>query len=143
MVKIAPVSGDLLVKGALMIGGVLLAVWAVRRITGAASDAAGAAWDATSQAVRDGAWAVTPWNNNNVIYQGVNHTLFPEGNETLGTWAYGMTEAVVDLFKPETGPQPWDVTPYGPSGPRYNNPSAYTTTTYGDGGAAFGIYPRP
>lgn len=52
--KIAPVSGDLLVKGALMIGGVLLAVWAVRRITGAAGDAAGAAWDATSQAVRDG-----------------------------------------------------------------------------------------
>lgn len=129
MVKIAPVSGDLLVKGALMIGGVLLAVWAVRRITGAATDAAGAAWDATSQAVRDGAWAVTPWNNNNVIYRGVNNTLFPDGSDTLGTWLYGATQEP----RPEnTGenwafyvPSGWDVTPQGPNGPRYNNPSAY------------------
>ncbi len=128
--KIAPVSGDLLVKGALLIGGVLLAVWAVRRATGAASDAVGAAWDATSQAARDAAWAVTPWNNNNVIYQGVNSTLFPDGSETLGTWLYNVTHPEP---RPEnTGenwafyvPSGWDVTPQGPNGPRYNNPSAY------------------
>lgn len=143
--KIAPVSGDLLVKGALMIGGVLLAVWAVRRISGAATDAAGAAWDATSQAVRDGAWAVTPWNNNNVIYQGVNGVLFPDGSDTLGTRAYQLADDLAQWWNETTAPTGWH-TGEG----RWNNPSAYTverggvTPGYsGSGGAAFGIYPRP
>jgi hypothetical protein len=135
--KIAPVSADLLIKLALLGGGALLAVWAVRRATGAASDAAGQvwnaagqAWDRTTTAATDAAWAVTPWNNNNVIYQTANRGLFPDGQDTLGTWLH-------DVFNPEprpenTGsnsafyvPEGWDVTPQGPNGPRYNNPSAY------------------
>lgn len=124
--KIGPVSGDLVVKGALVLGGVLLAIWAVRRVTGAASSAAEQAWGAAQNA----AWAVTPWNNENVVYQGVNNALFPDGSDTLGTWLYGITHPEP---RPEnTGsnhafyvPSGWDVTPQGPSGPRYNNPSAY------------------
>jgi len=128
--KIAPVSADLLIKLAMLAGGVLVLAYVVRKASTAASDAAGAAWDATSQAVRDGAWAVTPWNNNNVVYQGVNSTLFPDGSDTLGTWLYNVTHPEP---RPEnTGeswafyvPSGWDVTPQGPNGPRYNNPSAY------------------
>lgn len=128
--KIAPVSADLLIKLALVAGGLLAVAYVVRKASTAASDAAGAAWDATSQAVRDGAWAVTPWNNNNAIYQGVNSALFPDGSETLGTWLYNVTHPEP---RPEnTGenwafyvPSGWDVTPQGSNGPRYNNPSAY------------------
>jgi hypothetical protein len=127
--RVAPVSADLLIKLAMLAGGVLVLAYVVRKVSTAASDAAGAAWDATSQAVRDGAWAVTPWNNNNVIYRGVNSTLFPDGSQTLGTWLYGATQ---DSRPENTGenwafyvPSGWDVTPQGPNGPRYNNPSAY------------------
>lgn len=52
--KIAPVSADLLIKLAMLAGGVLVLAYVVRKASTAASDAAGAAWDATSQAVRDG-----------------------------------------------------------------------------------------
>ena len=124
--KIGPVSGDLVVKGALALGAVILAVWAVRRVTGAASNAAEQAWGVAQNA----AWAVTPWNNENVVYQGVNNALFPDNSDTLGTWLYGITHPEP---RPEnTGsnsafyvPGGWDVTPQGPNGPRYNNPSAY------------------
>lgn len=135
--KIAPVSADLLIKLALLGGGALLAVWAVRRATGAASDAAGQVWDAAGQAwdrtttaAGDAAWAVNPLNNNNVIYQTANNLLFPDGSNTVGGKIY-------DVFNPEprpenTGenwafyvPSGWDVTPQGPNGPQYNNPSAY------------------
>ena len=124
--KIGPVSGDLVVKGALALGAVILAVWAVRRVTGAASNAAEQAWGVAQNA----AWAVTPWNNENVVYQGVNNALFPDNSDTLGTWLYGITHPEP---RPEnTGsnsafyvPSGWDVTPQGPNGPRYNNPSAY------------------
>lgn len=127
MVKIAPVSGDLIVKGVLLIGAAALAVWAVRKAAGAASNAAGQAWDAA----KEGAWAVTPWNNENIAYQTVNNTLFPDGSDTLGTWVYGVKESVGQwwdgLFIPQpvTAPSGWDVTPQGPDGPRFNNPSAY------------------
>ena len=113
-------------KLGLGIGAAVLLVWAVRKAAGAASDAAGQAWSAA----QDAAWAVTPWNNENVVYQTVNRGLFPDGSDTLGTWLY-------DVLNPEprpenTGsnhafyvPDGWDVTPQGPNGPRYNNPSAY------------------
>lgn len=135
--KIAPVSADLLIKLALLAGGVLVAAYVVRKASTAASDAAGAAWDATSQAVRDGAWAVTPWNQENVIYKGVNNTLFPDGNDTLGTWIY-------DLLHPEPSPPMYvpDSPAWNTQGGQWNNPSAYTAPS-GQGGAAFGIYPRP
>jgi hypothetical protein len=128
--KVAPVSADLLIKLALLAGGVLVVAYVVRKASTAASDAAGAAWSTASQAVRDGAWAVTPWNNENVIYKGVNNTLFPDGSDTVGTWLYDITHP--DPRPENTGenwafyvPSGWDVTPQGPNGPRYNNPSAY------------------
>lgn len=124
--KIGPLSGDFVAKGVLVLGGVILAVWAVRRVTSAAGNVAEQAWAAAENA----AWAVTPWNNENVVYQGVNNALFPDGSDTLGTWLYGITHPEP---RPEnTGsnsafyvPSGWDVTPQGPNGPRYNNPSAY------------------
>lgn len=135
--KVAPVSADLLIKLALLAGGVLVAAYVVRKASTAASDAAGAAWDATSQAVRDGAWAVTPWNQENVFYEGINNAIWPDGSESLGTWLYNLTHS--DPLKPSAygnALNAWDT-----SG-RWNNPSAYTAPS-GQGGAAFGIYPRP
>ncbi|CAN7403101.1 hypothetical protein LJR129_002493 [Acidovorax sp. LjRoot129] len=128
--RVAPVSADLLIKLALLAGGVIVVAYVVRKASTAAGDAAGAVWSTASQAVRDGAWAVTPWNNENVVYQGVNNTLFPDGSDTLGTWLYGITHpeprpeniGTNSAFYVPTG---WDVTPQGPNGPRYNNPSAY------------------
>mgnify|MGYP003375844662 CR=1 FL=1 len=122
--KIAPVSADLLIKAALIVGGLALAVWAVRKVAGAAGDVAGQAWTAAG----DAAWAVTPWNNENVIYQTVNGALFPSGQDTLGTWLYGITHPEPRTLTPGDAfyvPDGWDVTPQGPNGPRYNNPSAY------------------
>lgn len=120
------VSNATALKLGLGIGAAVLLVWAVRKAAGAASDAAGQAWSAA----QDAAWAVTPWNNENVIYQTVNRGLFPDGSDTLGTWLYGVLNPEP---RPEnTGsnhafyvPDGWDVTPQGPNGPRYNNPSAY------------------
>ena len=128
--KVSPVSGDLLVKAALVLGGVALAVWAARRAAAAATDAASAAWSNAADAVSNGAWAVTPWNNQNIVSQTVNGAIWPDGSDTLGTWLYGITHPEP---RPEnTGtnyafyvPTGWDVTPQGPNGPRYNNPSAY------------------
>lgn len=120
------VSNATALKLGIGIGAAVLLVWAVRKAAGAASDAAGQAWSAA----QDAAWAVTPWNNENVIYQTVNRGLFPDGSDTLGTWLYGVLNPEP---RPEnTGsnhafyvPDGWDVTPQGPNGPRYNNPSAY------------------
>lgn len=135
--KIAPVSGDLIVKAALVLGGVAVAVWAVRKATGAASNVAGQVWGAAAgaasvayQTATDAAWAVTPWNNQNVVAQGVNNAMFPDGSDTLGTWLYGISHQTP---RPENigsnsafyVPSGWDVTPQGPNGPQYNNPSAY------------------
>lgn len=130
--KIAPVSGDLIVKGALLLGAAALAVWAVRKAAGATREVAGQAWDAA----KDGAWAVTPWNNENIIYQTVNNGLFPDGSDTLGTWLYGV-------LHPDPKPAPYvpDSPAWNTQG-KWNNPSAYTAPE-GQGGAAFGIYPRP
>lgn len=120
------VSNATALKLGIGIGAAVLLVWAVRKAAGAASDAAGQAWSAA----QDAAWAVTPWNNENVVYQTVNRGLFPDGADTLGTWLYGVLNPEP---RPEnTGsnhafyvPDGWDVTPQGPNGPRYNNPSAY------------------
>lgn len=120
------VSNATALKLGIGIGAAVLLVWAVRKAAGAASDAAGQAWSAA----QDAAWAVTPWNNENVVYQTVNRGLFPDGSDTLGTWLYGVLNPEQ---RPEnTGgnhafyvPDGWDVTPQGPNGPRYNNPSAY------------------
>lgn len=130
MVKI---PAPLLIKGALLIGAAALAIWAARKAAGAASNAAGQAWDAA----KEGAWAVTPWNNENIVYQTVNNGLFPDGSDTLGTWLYGALHPA-----PEPAPYVPDSPAWNTQGGKWNNPSAYTAPT-GQGGAAFGIYPRP
>lgn len=116
-----------MVLGAVAVAGV--AVWRVSKAAGSAAgqviDAAGRAWDAAG----DAAWAVTPWNNDNAIYGAVNNTLFPDKQDTLGTWLYGVFNEPKEENKPENRafyvPEGWDVTPQGANGPRYNNPSAY------------------
>lgn len=142
--KIAPVSADLLIKLALLAGGVMVAAYVVRKASTAAADAAGAAWGGISdaagvayQTATDAAWAVTPWNNQNVISQGVNNALFPDGSDSLGTWLY-------DLLNPAPSPAMYvpDSPQWNTQGGQWNNPSAYTAPP-GQGGAAFGIYPRP
>ena len=49
---------------------------------------------AAVDAVGDAAWAVTPWNNDNVIYQTVNRPvqwITGDPNETLGGAVYEVT----------------------------------------------------
>lgn len=118
------------------LGAAVVVIYAARRAAGAASDLAGQAWSAAE----DAAWAVTPWNNQNVISQGVNNALFPAGDRTIGTWLYDLVngDEWARINKPAPQPEPWST-----GGGKWNNPSAYTPPgTTGSGGAAFGIYPR-
>lgn len=82
--KIAPVSADLLIKLGLLVGG----AWAVYALLNKAGNIAGDAWDASTSAIVNGANAVNPLNNNNVIYQTAN-TVTGGSNDlgapTLGT----------------------------------------------------------
>lgn len=86
--KVAPVSADLLIKLALLAIGVGAAVWAVRKVTGAAGEAAGKMWDTAT----DAAYSVAPWNNNNVIAATVNSgvTAAVGREETLGGWLHSV-----------------------------------------------------
>jgi hypothetical protein len=94
--KIAPPSADLLIKlalGALLVGG---AVWAIKRATTAASDAAGQVLDAASTAVDTIATGVNPTSTENWAYRGVNAVGGavagqPSGSWSLGTWIYDIT----------------------------------------------------
>lgn len=142
--KIAPVSADLLIKLALLASGVLVAAYVVRKASTVAADAAGAAWggitDAAGvayQTATDAAWSVAPWNQGNVFYEGVNNAIWPDGSESLGTWLYNLTHS--DPLQPSSYGNALNA--WGTSG-RWNNPSAYTAPS-DQGGAAFGIYPRP
>lgn len=155
--KLAPVSADLLVKAALLLGGVALVAYAVRAAKDAAAAAGNAAWGAVT-----GAADVAYQTSVGAVYGigdavGIPRTDLTEcerakaeGRTWDASFACPAGDFVSYLFKPSppsaqtTVPSGWDVTPYGPGGPRYNNPSAYVAPGYtGDGGAAFGIYPRP
>jgi hypothetical protein len=87
--KVAPVSADLLVKIALgaLVAGALL--YAVRRASAGAGDLAAKAWDTATGA----AWAVAPWNQDNVIYGTANNAISAATgrDETLGGWLYSVT----------------------------------------------------
>ena len=51
---------------------------------------------------KEGAWAVTPWNNDNVIYGGVNSVggaITGDSSFSLGSWIYDVTH-------PEPTPAP-------------------------------------
>jgi hypothetical protein len=135
--KVAPVSADLLIK--LALAGVVLGVgiWAVRRITGAVSDAASNAWGAAQDAadwVASQTDYINPASDRNLIYTGVNGAIWPDGGSTVGTWLY-------DFVHPEPTPEELFMGPPNPYAPNYYGTSV-TTPVNGSGGAAFGVYPR-
>lgn len=99
--KVAPVSADLLIKLALVGLGIGVAVWAARKVSSTAVDAA--------QWVRDSTKYINPASDQNVVYQGVNaagNVLVSDpagpgknadGSWTLGGWLYDVTHP--DAFK--------------------------------------------
>jgi hypothetical protein len=127
-VRAAPVSGDLLVKLAmlgLLAGGTW---WALQRVR-AGLPALG------DLSVPD---AINPFSENNVAYQTANAgvSALAGREETVGGWVRGATSdddarirAMLENGTLHDGRsfQQWDVTPIG--GGRANNPSAYVGTT--------------
>lgn len=82
--RVGAVSGDLVVKLALAIAGIGLAVWVARKAASAAPGAISAAVD-----------AINPASPSNVAYtaaSGAVSTLAGR-EETLGTWLAGLTGA--------------------------------------------------
>lgn len=139
MVKIAPPSADMLIKLAVLGVGVGVAVYAVRRVTGAVSDAAGQAWGALergAQWVMDGTRYINPASPDNLIYSGMNANQWPDGSNTWGSWLY-------DEIHFENHPEYEFMGPPNPyeSGNNGNYTSVMPPVT-GTGGAAFGMYPR-
>lgn len=119
--RVAPVSADLLVKLALGAAVIGAAVWAVNRAASAAA--------APVAAVADAAWAITPWNPDNVFAGVANDAVSAVVGyeETVGGWLH-------DVFNPDPMAEPlrWE---------RVETPGG--SYVLGAGGAAFGIYPRP
>lgn len=135
--RVAPVSADLLIKLALAGIGIGVAVWAVRRVSGAVSDAASNAWGAVNDAaqwVADGTKYINPASDQNVVYTTVNQHFWPAGEQTVGTWFY-------DLLHPEPGPEQTFVGPPNIYAGQ-NDTTSTTAPVNGSGGAAFGMYPR-
>lgn len=136
--RVTPVSGDLLVKLAVVIGGAALAVWAVGRVRQAAADSVTNLWasiaNGAEQAINwagNAAQAVNPASDQNLLYQGLSRGL---GGESLGGWLYNEVHF-------ENHPE------YEFMGPPniYAGQGNYTSVTpayNGPGGAAFGMYPR-
>ncbi len=93
---------------------------------------------ALAEGATDALRYVNPASTDNVVYRTVNGVGgLVTGNDdfSLGAWLYNATHRD-ELADPPA--------PRGAQGQRINNPSAYGTAgVTGDGGAAFGIYPRP
>ncbi len=100
--KLAPVSTDLLIKLALVAGGIALAVYWVRRSTNAVSDAVGSAAAAISDTVDSVIVGVNPANPSNWVNQAVTagggalvSATGPgrnaDGSWTVGGWLYDIT----------------------------------------------------
>jgi hypothetical protein len=85
-VKLAPISGDLLLKAALVLGGLGLLWVAGNKLATVGSSAAAA--------VGQGLNAVNPLNNDNVIYHTANTWTGGAPDTTLGGRIY-------DFFNPE------------------------------------------
>ena len=95
--KITPPSGDMLLKIALIAGGLGLIWYAGNRIASAGTsvvEAAGQAVNAAGQAVFSAANAVSPLNNENVIYHTANWMTGGGADTTLGGRIY-------DFFNPD------------------------------------------
>lgn len=119
--RVTPVSGDLLVKLALVVIGVGVAVYAVRRVQGAVNDAAAAVWapvDAAAQWVRE---------QTAYVGQAVDNVSTWVGNEI-----HFERQPEYEFMGP---PNPYESS-YG------GNYTSVTPPITGSGGAAFGIYPR-
>jgi len=142
--KIAPVSGDLLVKLTLIAAAVGLVAYGVKEVNdklsklknplAGMSDVLYQTMDAIGNAWTSG--AINPASTENVIYSGVNDSLFPAGTNTVGGWLYDLIHS--DPVNPNSyanALSAWD------TAGRWNNPSAYTAPAE-QGGAAFGIYPK-
>lgn len=84
--KFTPVSADLLIKLGVGVVAVLAVAYAVSKLKGVAGEAAGAA----VQAVGDVAWAVSPANNENVIYQTANRITGGTDDLPLGVRIYNF-----------------------------------------------------
>lgn len=93
LMKIAPVSGDMLLKvaaGAVLVGGL---VYLVTKITGAASGAVGSVVDSVTEAAST---TFNPASDQNFIYESVNWvggsiSGSKPGEWSLGTWIYDIT----------------------------------------------------
>lgn len=83
--------GALLVGVGVLVGGILLV-----RASTAAAKLAGQAYEGA----KDAAWAVTPWNNENVVNEWVNDLLFGTDARTIGGTLYDLMSGV-DLVTKE------------------------------------------
>lgn len=140
--RVAPVSGDLLVKLALGAGLVAGLVWAARRAAAAVPELP--SLQDIMDAASNTAAHLAPWNPDNPAAVAVNAGVSAATgrDETLGGWLYDLTHA--DPMTSSPPPAAAWPTGWSTGGGRWNNPSAYTAPgVTGSGGAAFGIYPRP
>ena len=119
--KFAPVSADLLVKLALLAAGVGLAVYLVRRATGAVSEGIGKALTSASDLVTDvadsvivGTNPVNPANYANRAVTAIGSAVVSDtgpgrnadGSFTVGGWLYDITHADPVRNGPASGQTP-------------------------------------
>ena len=88
--KLAPLSADMLLKAALVLGAVGVLWYAGRQVAAVGSNAAAAVGDTLN--------AVNPWNNDNVIYHTANWVTGGTPDRPLGVRIY-------DFFNPEPPPR--------------------------------------
>lgn len=111
--RVAPVSGDLLVKLTLMAVAVGVVVYGTRKATAAvqAMNPVGTVRDVLYGTADyfGNAWTsgfINPASTNNAIYTGVNNVLFPDQSDTLGTWFYNLIHPDENLaWKPPQATQ--------------------------------------
>lgn len=132
--KIAPVSGDLLVKLALF-AAVGVGAWMLLQRAKAALPSWPAVPDWGQVGATLGGW-VNPMSDQNLAYQGTTAAVSAAVGyeETLGGWLYDLTH-----------PDPMAVVtpPYVPWEEGWPTGGSVTYPIGGSGGAAFGMYPRP
>ena len=91
MMKLAPPSTDLVIKIALGVAALGLVAYLVNRMASAAGEAVSAVGDAAGAAVGavgDAAWAVSPTNQDNVIYQTANTLTGGTPDKPIGVRLY-------------------------------------------------------
>lgn len=84
------------IKLGLFAGAALVLVYAARRASAAVSGVATGAWNAAA----DTAWALSPTNNENVIYQTVNRALGGTEQRPIGIMLYDFLHPPEPLNPP-------------------------------------------